>query len=83
MPAPDPALVPRPDVWQERVNEQQTDVEAKRVRLRVRRGRPYCKMLWMKETARRLGLGASLRPRGRTRKVKAEEHFLFASGNDE
>jgi len=36
----------------------------------LRRGRPYGASTWMKETAQRLGIESSLRPRGRPRKGK-------------
>jgi hypothetical protein len=37
----------------------------------------------MTETARRLGIEASLRPRGRPRMVKEEEPSLFGNGGDD
>src|SRR5947209_7021354 len=68
MPALDPGPVARPDSWLQHVNEPPTEAEVERLRLSVRRGRPNGEVVWMKETARRLGIEASLRPRGRPRK---------------
>jgi putative transposase len=61
----DPGPVPRPTDWLARVDEPQTEAEMKG----VRRGRPYGNASRMVEAARRLGLEASLRPRGRPRKT--------------
>jgi len=82
MPALDPGPVARPDSWLQHDNEPQTEAEVERLRLSVRRGRPYGEAVWMKETARRLGIEASLRPRGRPGKVTEEQRSLFGSGND-
>jgi hypothetical protein len=38
----------------------------------LRRGRPFGDAVWRGETTRRLGLEASLRPRGRPRKAAAD-----------
>jgi len=43
------------------------------VRTSVNRGRPFGAAAWMKQTAIRLGLEFSLRPRGRPPKPKQEE----------
>ena len=55
MPALDAGPVSCPDSWLQHVIEPQTEAEVERLRLSVRRGRPYGEAVWMKETARRLG----------------------------
>jgi putative transposase len=47
------------------------------VRECIRRRRPYGDDAWAEGAARRLGLQASLRPRGRPRKRTAEPPSLF------
>jgi putative transposase len=49
-----------------------------RLRLSVQRNRPFGDDSWMVDTARRLGLQASLRPLGRPRKAAPEQASLFA-----
>jgi putative transposase len=61
-PALDPGPVFRPADWLQRVNQPQTEAEVEALRRCVRRGRPFGELSWMTETARRLGLEASLRP---------------------
>jgi putative transposase len=63
--------VPRPANWLEWVNEPQTAAELAALRECVQRCRPYGHEPWVRETAARLGLEASLRPRGRQRKTTA------------
>ncbi len=73
----DPGPVPRPAPWLQHVNEPQTEAEVERLRECTRRGRPYGSLSWMSQTARRLGLEASLRPLGCPRKPPANtESFL-------
>jgi putative transposase len=72
MPRLDASPVPRPEGWLQHVNEPQTEAEVARLRLSVQRGRPFGETPWMTEAAQRLGLEASLRPRGRRRKDRAE-----------
>jgi putative transposase len=60
--------VPRPRNWLSWVNEPLTATELAVVRECVTRGRPYGAERWQKTTARRLGLEASLRSRGRPKK---------------
>ena len=55
----------RDDRWLERVNEPLSAGDLSRLRLSVERGRPYGAEAWTEETARRLGLESTLRPRGR------------------
>lgn len=60
--------VPRPADWITWVNAAMTEVELERIRHSVARGTPFGSEKWTAEIARRLGLEASLRPRGRPRK---------------
>jgi putative transposase len=68
----DPGPVPRPADWLARVDAPQTEAEVEAIRQCIRRRRPYGDVAWMERPARDLGLGASLRPRGRPRKRPAE-----------
>jgi putative transposase len=77
MPALDPGPVPRPGNWLEHVNEPQTEADLERLRESLRRGRPFGESAWMQQTACRLGLEASLRPRGRPRKSAQPSASLF------
>jgi putative transposase len=54
--------------WLERVNEPLPVGDLQRLRSSVVRGRPYGDDSWTNQTARRLGLESTLRPRGRPRK---------------
>jgi putative transposase len=54
------------------MNEALTAAELERVRQIVQRGRPYGREEWTLQTAQRLGLEASLRPRGRPLKKQPE-----------
>jgi REP-associated tyrosine transposase len=58
----------RDERWLERVNEPLSTCDLQRLRMSAERGQPYGKESWAKETARRLGLESTLRPRGRPRK---------------
>jgi putative transposase len=62
--------VPRPGGWVEVVNQPQTEAELERLRRSVARGSPFGAETWTQETASRLGLESTLRPRGRPRKTK-------------
>jgi putative transposase len=75
----DAGPAPRPEGWLEYVNAPQTEAELERVRESLRRGRPLGEAHWTATTAARLGLEASLRPRGRPRKSEAKtpEPSLF------
>jgi putative transposase len=64
--------VPRPAGWAAWVDEPQTAAEVEGLRGCVVRGRPCGAAGWVEETASRLGLSQTLRPRGRPRKEKAE-----------
>ena len=54
--------------WLAYVNEPQTEAAVEALRACIRRRRPNVERTWMERTARRMGLEASLRPRGRPRK---------------
>jgi len=60
-----------PDDWHKYVNEPQTEAEVKCLRECVQRGRPFGTVSWMAKAAKELGLGSSLRPRGRPKKSRA------------
>jgi putative transposase len=60
----------RPLDWVERVNQSDDPRELESLRLSVRRGRPFGQPQWQKEIAKRLGLEAAYRPRGRPPKVE-------------
>ena len=64
--------------WLRYVNEAQTEAEVEALRECIRRRRPYGDETWTEQTARRMGLEASLRPRGRPRKQAAREETLFS-----
>jgi len=57
--------------WIERVNQPLSEKELNALRGCVQRGRPFGAEAWVKEVAQRTGLGSTLRPRGRPRKLQA------------
>jgi putative transposase len=57
--------IPRRPHWTAHVNEPLTAGELDRVRRSAQRCAPYGETSWIETTARRLGLGSTLRPRGR------------------
>jgi putative transposase len=59
--------------WLSYVNEPQTEAEVESLRECIRRRRPYGEAGWVQRTARRMGLEASLRPRGRPPKKVSRE----------
>jgi putative transposase len=63
--------VERPPDWPAFVNQTLTTDELLAVRTSATRNRPYGSIPWMQATAQRLGLEASLRPRGRPRQRPA------------
>jgi REP-associated tyrosine transposase len=63
-----PGPAPRPRNWLAYVHAPLTAAELARVRHSVLRGTPFGEARWVERAARRLGLEASLRPRGRPRK---------------
>ncbi|MEO8259217.1 MAG: transposase [Acidobacteriota bacterium] len=54
--------------WEDYVNTPQSDAELAALREAIRRGRPLGDAAWQQQTAQRLQLTSSLRPRGRPRK---------------
>ena len=61
--------LPRPANWIDMVSEPQTEAELKALRHCVQRGTPLGAEDWVVATTGRLGLEASLRPRGRPTKA--------------
>jgi putative transposase len=61
----DTETFPRAADWIEFVNTPMTEAESEAVRLSIRRDRPYGSETWTIQTANRLGLEYSIRPRGR------------------
>ena len=57
-----------PPNWLAVVNDPQTPAELERLRRSVNRGTPFGGGAWSQRTAETLGLGSSLRPRGRPRR---------------
>jgi len=64
----DPGPVARGEDWLAWVNEPQTEAELEALRESIRRGRPFGSQAWQNQTAQRLGLEFTMRPRGRPRK---------------
>ena len=62
--------VPRSVDWLDWVNQPQSDAELAAMRKCIERGTPYGKESWQHGTAERLGVEASLHPRGRPRRKK-------------
>jgi putative transposase len=62
--------VPRGPGWLKHVAQPHTEAELTALRRCVARGAPYGGELWQQRAVARLGLQATLRPRGRPRKVK-------------
>ena len=63
-----PFPVALPERWIDYVNDPESDQDLFALRLSVTRGRPYGSEGWTLETAARLGITQSLRPRGRPKK---------------
>ena len=63
-----PSPVKRPPHWPEWINQPLSPAELLDVRRSIDRGAPYGNKTWQNRTAKRLGLEASLRPRGRPKK---------------
>ena len=66
-PAVVPVPVELPRAWERVVDQRMADDRLAAVRLCGRRGQPYGRPAWVADTAERLGLGFTLRPRGRPR----------------
>jgi len=65
-----PWPVPRPRQWRAFVNKPQTEAEVEAVRRSVRRGTPFGKEQWASQSAARVNINHTLRPRGRPRSKK-------------
>ncbi len=63
----------RPADWLTWVNQPQTAGELEALRASVARGRPFGTAAWVERSAQRLGLQATLRPRGRPKAEPAQE----------
>ncbi len=61
----DPGPVARGGDWLRWVNSPQTEAELTALRQSISRGRPFGAQPWQADTAARLGLESTLRPRGR------------------
>ena len=57
--------VERPRDWVARVNRLHTGTELEAFRVSMQRGRPFGDERWVRRLAKRFGLEATLRPRGR------------------
>ena len=79
---PHPGPMPRPANWLEWVNEPDDPDELSALRTSVNRGAPWGSRTWVQRTAVRLGLEASLRPRGRPRKAARDISRLHSRKND-
>ena len=62
--------IPRPRAWLDYVNEPQTEQEEAAIRRSVTRGMPYGSENWVTQSAARLQLKHTLRPRGRPKNTK-------------
>jgi putative transposase len=78
LPLLDAGPVSHPADWLRYVNEPQTEAEVERLRECLRRRRPFGNEPWTQQTAGRMDLEASLRPRGRPRKKSIPEPTLFS-----
>jgi putative transposase len=67
-----PWPLPRPADWLDIVNQPQTEAELQALRRCLNRGCPFGDAAWVEETARLLGLQATLRGRGRPRRREQE-----------
>src|SRR5215470_14514416 len=63
---------PLPADWADAVNAPPPEGELDRLRTSVNRGTPFGDERWIRRAAARLGIEASLRPRGRPRKIQSE-----------
>jgi putative transposase len=62
--------IEKPIDWNSIVNTPLTMAEIEQVRFSVNHGRPYGNQTWQLDTAHRLGLASTLRPRGRPPKKR-------------
>lgn len=61
--------IERPRNWVWRVNRPESGEELERLRLSVKRGRPYGTEKWQQRTAKQLGLESTFKGRGRPKKT--------------
>lgn len=59
--------LPRPRMWRAHVNKPQSESELKAIRHSIQRGTPFGSEAWVTQSAVRLNLAHTLRPRGRPR----------------
>jgi putative transposase len=71
--------LPRPTDWLQIVNQPQTEAEVAALRCCVNRGRPFGDPNWVTDTAKRLGLECTVRPRGRPKKQSWACHVYLYS----
>ncbi len=69
--------VPRGPGWLDWVNEPEAWSALEEVRDCLKRGRPLGSLRWVRETAARLGLESSLRPRGRPKKAGEQTELIL------
>ena len=62
--------LPLPRTWRTIVNKPQTEAEVEAIRRSVTRGQPYGSEAWVQATAHDLGLGSTLRHRGRPKQAR-------------
>ncbi|HEX3657808.1 MAG TPA: transposase [Pirellulales bacterium] len=60
--------IPRPATWAKYVHQPQNSAELESLRRSLQRGQPYGSTAWVQATVKRLGLQATIRPRGRPKK---------------
>ena len=65
-----PWPIARPRQWRSSVNKAHSEPELEAIRQSVRRGTPYGSEYWVTQSAARLGLKHTLRPRGRPKSNK-------------
>lgn len=65
--------VDRPRAWVEWVNKPQTEAEEQSLAICIARGRPFGAEDWVRRQSSKLGLGQTLRPRGRPRIREPED----------
>jgi putative transposase len=63
--------VPLPSYWRHLVNEPQSSAELEEMRTCVNRQRPFGERHWVTQRAVELGIGQTLKPKGRPRKLRS------------
>jgi putative transposase len=72
-----PWPLPMPEDWLAYVNAPQTEAELAALRRSVERNCPFGSAAWQQPMAARLGLGHTLRPRGRPKKEASQHDTLY------